>query len=79
MPDTEPLPERFRQALKEAARVVERTDNWLAAHNALFGVGAIYGKLFPTREDRDAFIASDEYGQVSALLSTRTLVPGDTD
>ena len=36
-------------------------------HNALFGIHGKFGKLFPTQEEREAFIKTDEYQEIKAL------------
>jgi len=44
----------------EAARAQSGTD----LHNAFFGNGGQYGKLFPKREQREAFSKTPEYQEI---------------
>jgi hypothetical protein len=45
---------------REAARAATATD----LHNVFFGNGGRYGKLFPTREEREAFSRTPEYKEI---------------
>ena len=45
---------------REAARAASGTD----LHNAFFGNGGEYGKLFPTREQRETFSRTPEYHEI---------------
>jgi hypothetical protein len=45
---------------QEAARAASGRD----LHNAFFGNGGQYGKLFPTREQREAFSKTPEYQEI---------------
>lgn len=45
---------------REAARAESGTD----LHNAFFGNGGEYGRLFPTRDEREAFAKTPEYQEI---------------
>jgi len=45
---------------REAVRAASGTD----LHNAFFGNGGEYGKLFPTRAEREAFSRTPEYQEI---------------
>lgn len=74
-------PERVaavRSKAKEALRIVRRlarsSDSPRDFHNAFFGNGGEYGKLFPTRQEREIFQFSPEFEQIARIrdsLETR--------
>jgi hypothetical protein len=55
-------------------RAAEGLD-WTDLHNAIFGVGAEFGKLFPTREAREEFFETKEYAEIKRLLAARYQPP----
>lgn len=38
-------------------------------HNTFFGMGGEFGKLFPTRAARDAFMVTSEYDEIGRVLA----------
>ena len=66
---------KARQALEFVQREAKRSATATDLHNAFFGNGGEFGKLFPTRESRDAFMRSPEYQEIveirDALESTK--------
>lgn len=55
---------KARLALEFFQREAERADSPTDLHNAFFGNGAEYGKLFPTRAEREAFAKTREYKEI---------------
>jgi len=55
-------------------RAAEGLD-WTDLHNAIFGVGAEFGKLFPTREAREEFFQTKESAEIDKLIAARQPPP----
>jgi hypothetical protein len=55
---------KAQQALEFFRREAERAKTSTDLHNAFFGNGAEYGRLFPTREERDAFSKTPEFKEI---------------
>lgn len=65
------------QKLLEFARETAKTaKTWPELSNAIYGVGALFGRLFPTIESRTAFSKSAEYRAISDLIDK---LPGPGD
>lgn len=66
---------KARQALEFVQAEAKRSASATDLHNAFFGNGGEFGKLFPTRELRDAFMRTPEYREIveirAALESTK--------
>jgi hypothetical protein len=59
---------RAQQALTFARQLSRTADNWLAANNALFGVGRNCTELFPDEADRAALCRIAEYREITKRL-----------
>jgi hypothetical protein len=55
---------KAQQALEFVRREATRAESGTDLHNAFFGNGGQYGKLFPTREQREAFSKTPEYQEI---------------
>ena len=51
-------------ALDFVRRASKRADSATDLHNAFFGNGGQFQKLFPTRDEREAFLRSPEYQEI---------------
>jgi hypothetical protein len=60
--------EKARQLLAFAREQAEHAPDWVALHNALFGIGGKATELFPTEAERTAFTQTAERKQIFALL-----------
>ena len=61
---TEPTQQFVQAARSVFAAMPDARTFW----NSLFGIGALYGQLFPTIADREAFEQSAEGAEVQAML-----------
>lgn len=59
---------RARQVLDFARQKAAEGSDWVALHNALFGLGGKATELFPDEAERTAFSRTAEHKQVLALL-----------
>ena len=66
-----------QQALQLAQEKAPECPYWLDLHNALYGVGAPFGQLFPTPAERVAFSQTEESKQIQALISELRQKNGD--
>jgi hypothetical protein len=67
---------KAQQALdfyKDAARVCPTPRD---LHNVFFGIGGKFGQLFPTREEREAFMRSPEFAEIDRI---RDAIDGDSE
>lgn len=71
-PQTKP-----QQALAYAREVAETAGDWIAFHNALFGIGGRCGELFPTRAKRTAFAGTDEWKEIMEIMGRLQDESGD--
>ncbi len=58
---------KSQQALefyRQAARVCPTPRD---LHNVFFGIGGKFGQLFPTREEREAFLRSPEFAEIDRI------------
>jgi hypothetical protein len=62
--------EKARQVLAFAQQQAEQAEDWIALHNALFGIGGKATELFPTEADRTAFSKTAECKRIFALMDT---------
>ena len=53
-----------QEALRIFLDLAKKADCATDLHNAFFGNGAIFGKLFPTRAEREAFATTPEYQEM---------------
>lgn len=60
---------KAKQAVEYAREQREQTDSWTMLHNALFGIGGALGTLFPTRKERDQFVGTPEYREITAMIN----------
>jgi predicted HicB family RNase H-like nuclease len=59
---------RAAQILEIARKAFTRSSNWIEFSNALFGIGAPFGRLFPTPAEREAFMQTEEHRQIEEML-----------
>jgi hypothetical protein len=59
---------RARQLLAFAEHQATQATDWVALHNALFGIGGKALALFPTEAERTALSRTAEYRKVLALM-----------
>jgi hypothetical protein len=55
---------KARQALDFVRREAARAESGTDLHNAFFGNGGKFGMLFPTRDEREAFMQTPEYQEI---------------
>ena len=55
------------EALEYVKERVAKGGTATDVHNAFFGIGGKFAELFPTRAEREAFLESDEYQQISRI------------
>lgn len=55
---------KAQQALEFVRRQAKRADSATDLHNAFFGNGGQFQKLFPTRDQREAFLRTAEYREI---------------
>lgn len=53
-----------QQALQIVRELAKSAASATDLHNAFFGVGGRFGKLFPTRAQREAFLETPEYKEI---------------
>lgn len=61
---------RAKDMLRATQIAVEKAENWQHAHNAVFGVGALFSELFPTYEERMEFAKREEYQQIREMIES---------
>src|SRR5437764_826608 len=61
---------RARQVLEFAESRAKEVADWLELHFALFGVDGKATELFPTEAERSAFLRTEEYKRILALMDT---------
>jgi hypothetical protein len=61
---------KARLALEFVRREATHAESSTDLHNAFFGNGGQYGKLFPTRELREAFSQTPEYREIVRIQDT---------
>jgi antitoxin HicB len=59
---------KAREALAFERKQAEATDDWIAFHNALFGIGGRLTEMFPTQAERVQFGKTDEHRQIMEML-----------
>ncbi len=65
------MSQKRSQVLKSARTVASSVDSWADLSNALFNpVDGLLIKAYPTREEREAFLKTKEYGVIRKLLET---------
>lgn len=70
-------PSKAQQALAYAREIAETSADWIAFHNALFGIGGRCAELFPTRAERTAFAATDEWREIMEIMGRLQDESGD--
>jgi hypothetical protein len=55
---------KAQQALDFVGREAKRAESATDLHNAFFGNGGQFRKLFPTRDQREAFLHTPEYQEI---------------
>ena len=59
------------EILKSARDIAPSVESWADLSNALFDpVNGLVAKAYPTREEREAFLKTKEYGAIRKLLET---------
>ncbi len=61
---------KAEEALRIARELYKQSKNWEDLHNAFFGIYGDFGKLFPTRAERESFSQTPEYQEILRLRST---------
>lgn len=61
---------KAREVLEFAESKAPTVADWLELHSAVFGVGGKATELFPTEAERSAFLQSEEYKRLLALIDT---------
>lgn len=59
----------YQKALAIAKQVIAQAEDWTVAHNALYGPRGKISKLFSVGAEREAFSASPEKKEITALLA----------
>jgi hypothetical protein len=60
--------ERATRLLRIAREAFRGASDWMQYSNAVYGIGAPYGQLFPTQEEREAFERTEEGKEVRRML-----------
>jgi hypothetical protein len=55
---------KTHQALLIARELIKEAKSSVDFHNASFGIGGKFGKLFPTRAERGAFRKTSKYREI---------------
>lgn len=58
---------KARLALEYVRREATRAESGTDLHNAFFGNGGQFQKLFSTREQREAFLRTPEYQEIARI------------
>lgn len=58
---------KAQQALDYVREIAPLCETETDLHNAFFGIGAKFGQLFPTREEREAFFKSPEFEEIDKI------------
>jgi hypothetical protein len=58
---------KAQQALEFVRREAKRAGSATDLHNAFFGNGGQFEKLFPTRKEREAFLRTREYQEIAQI------------
>lgn len=61
-------PTKEQQAVEKAQELAKTCKSATDLQNAFFGIGGVFGRLFPTRAEREAFVQTPEY---RAILQIR--------
>jgi hypothetical protein len=56
-----------QQALLVARELAKNAKSSVDFHNAFFGIGGKFGELFPTLAEREAFLKTQEYREISRM------------
>ncbi len=63
-------PPKYQEALRIAQEFAKTAETYREMHNDFFGIGAPYGKLFPTEAERQEFAKSPEYREIIRLRAS---------
>ena len=63
-------PAKAHEALLIAQELAKHAESATDLHNAFFGIGGKFGELFPTREEREAFLKTPEYQEIVRLRAS---------
>ena len=66
---------KAQQALEFVRREAKRADSGTDLHNAFFGNGGQFQKLFPTRPEREAFMITPQYEEIAQIREELDLRP----
>ena len=58
---------KAQEALKIAKELAKMAKSSTDFHNAFFGVGGKFGELFPERAEREAFLKTPQYREISQM------------
>lgn len=70
---------RSGELLSYAKRIAETANDWMQVFNAIYGPGAMYGKLFPTKAERVQFTQTEEHKELYELLWKLRTQHGDRE
>lgn len=68
---------KAQKALEFVQSRVSECATWMDLHNAFYGVGSLYGQLFPTEAERIEFGKTEEAKQINTLISDLRSAKGD--
>lgn len=58
------------QTLREARRLAAAGSNWVAVHNAIFGIDGLVCRLYPSESARTAFSKTAQFRSLWELIET---------
>jgi hypothetical protein len=58
-----------QQLLAYARQVADQGADWIELHNAVFGIGGKFSRLFATRPERTRFLKSPEYKEIARMIA----------
>lgn len=64
------MKKKAEQALRVAKDLARSAKTSVDFHNAFFGIGGKFGEMFPTREEREAFLKTPEYREIFRLRAS---------
>ena len=67
--DKKELEAKLQELLKHTQSIVESGANFNEVWNAVFGIGARYSQLFPTKAERDAIDAMATLKKIRAIIA----------
>jgi hypothetical protein len=71
------LSKKAAELVRLAEKVRAGAKNWIELHNAVFGLGSPYAKLFATPGERTAFGQTEEHAAILAMIEELRGSKGD--